>query len=114
MSQPEPQRKPKLPQPDSSDVVTIIVEGRGSKPAEPLPPHIRERINRQVVDSYAVDREKIAKVKQLAIHLGRHKGDLICEGLDLVLEKYRDQLGDLLASEAAAGTAKPENGSPSP
>ncbi|MGH7172263.1 MAG: hypothetical protein ACRELF_10375, partial [Gemmataceae bacterium] len=71
------------------------------------------RIKREVVDSYAVDRDKIAKVKQLAIHLGRHKADLICEGLDLVLEKYRDQLGDLLASEAAGAAAKPENGSPS-
>lgn len=112
MSQPQPQRKRKPPQPDSSNVVTIIVDGPGDKPVEPLPLHVRERLKRQVVDSYAVDREIIAKVKQLAIHLGRHKADLICEGLELVLEKYRDQLGDL-APESPCGTAKPENGPPS-
>jgi hypothetical protein len=109
MSQPQPQR----PQPDRPEVVDIIVEGRRSPPAKPLPPEVRERLRRQVVDSYAVDRDKIAKVKQLAIHLGRQKADLICEGLDLLLEKYRDKLDELLASQPPGDTAKPENGPPS-
>ncbi|HTU93848.1 MAG TPA: hypothetical protein VMF69_27455 [Gemmataceae bacterium] len=113
MSQPQPQRKPKPPQPDSSNVIDIIVGGRGDMPVKPFPPEVRERINRQVVDSYAVDRDLIAKVKQLAIHLGRHKGDLICEGLDLVLEKYRDQLSELLAQQPPGDAAKTENGPPS-
>ncbi|HTU93589.1 MAG TPA: hypothetical protein VMF69_26145 [Gemmataceae bacterium] len=111
----QPQREPDLPMPDSSNTFVLVQDDEGeSYTLPPLDPHYpQETLKGQTVDSYGVDREKIAKVKQLAIHLGRQKADLIREGLDLVLEKYRDQLGDLLASEPPSGEAKPENGVPS-
>ncbi|MHB1426186.1 MAG: ribbon-helix-helix domain-containing protein [Gemmataceae bacterium] len=113
MSQPQSQKKAKPPQPDSTDVVTLFVDEPEDTSVDPFPPQVRERLKREVVDSYAVDRDKIAKVKQLAIHLGVMKADLIGEGLDLVLEKYRDQLDELLAAQAPGETPKPEKGSPS-
>lgn len=113
MSQPQPHRSSQLPQPDNSDAEIIIVDFSADTPIQPLPPDVRDRLNRQVVDSYAVDRDKIAKVKQLAIHLSRQKAELIREGLDLVLEKYRDKLAELFATQPPGDAPKPENGPPS-
>lgn len=41
-----------------------------------------------------------------AERLGINEGDLLSEGFDLFLQKYRDKLGDLLASEPPNGDAK--------
>jgi hypothetical protein len=111
----QPQREPALPMPDSSDTFVIVKDDDGdSFTLPPIDPHYpQETLKGETVDSYGIDREKLAKVKQAAIRLGRSKADLIREGLQLVLEKYRDQLGDL-APESANGDAKPENGSSSP
>ncbi len=91
----------------------LIEDVGGDISAEELDRLYLQSLKREVVDSYAVHGEKIAMVKQLAIHLRRQKSDLICEGLDLVLEKYRDQLGELPPLQLPSGAAIPENGPPS-
>ncbi len=92
----QPQHNSEMPRSDSLDTVLIIAEGLGDSTVHPLDPHRREQIkSRKILDSYSIEPEKLAKVKQAAIRLERSKADLIREGLDMILEKYRDQLGDL-------------------
>lgn len=107
-----PQPESEMPRTDDLDSIIIIVDGPSQSPPRPLDPHLWKEL-RKKVDSYAVEPEKLAKVQRAARSLGISKADLICEGLDLVLEKYRDKLGDLLAPGPPTDAPKPENGSPS-
>lgn len=100
------QRASDMPTTDNSSTFEVFEAEAGATPAQYSDPYCPQTLKGQTVDSYAVDRDKIAKVKQLAIHLGRHKADLICEGLELVLEKYRDKLDELLASQQPNDAAK--------
>ena len=112
MSQPQAHSEPSVA--DSLDTTLVIVDGLEDAVARPRQLSPQERLERRkILDSYSIEPEKFANVKQAAIRLGRSKADLIREGLDLVLEKYRDQLANLVASEPPCGAAKPENGSPS-
>ena len=111
MSQPQAHSEPSVA--DSLDTTLVVVDGLEDAAARPRQLSPQERLERRkILDSYSIEPEKLAKVKQAAMRLGRSKADLIREGLDLVLEKYRDQLGDLLA-QALSGAAKSENGSSS-
>jgi hypothetical protein len=51
--------------------------------------------DRKIGDSYSISERQLRKVQAAAQKLKRSKADLIREGLDLVIEKYRDKLGDL-------------------
>jgi hypothetical protein len=90
---------------DSLDTVLIVAEGGGDTTVRPC-----DLSRRKILDSYSIEPEKLATVKQAAIRLGRSKADLIREGVDLVLEKYRDKLGDLASARPPADAPKPQNG----
>lgn len=109
----QPQSHAELPQADSLDTILIVVDGLGETPP-PRELSLEERLERRrVVDSYSVEPEKLAQVRKVAICLGRSKTQLIREGLDLVLQKYRDKLCDLPAPEPPSDAAKPESDPPS-
>lgn len=99
---------PEPPRGDSRDTIDIVADVSWDGTWRPANPH------RKVLDSYSIEPKQLDKVKRAAIQLGRSKADLIREGLDLVLEKYRDKLGDLLDPESPNGVVKPENGPSSP
>ena len=114
MSTSQPRRHSGAATSDSLDTTLIIVDGWGDPPTPFRPLSPQERLeSRKVVDSYAVEPEKILRVKKAAIFLGRSKADLICEALDLLLEKYHDQLGDLDSFDPFGQTPKPEDVPPS-
>lgn len=113
MSQPRTQSESPVVA-DSLDTTLIISDGLENAAERPRQLSPQERLERRkILDGYSIEPEKLAAVKQAAIRLGRSKADLIREGVELVLEKYRDKLGDLLGPEGQDGSAKPENGPPS-
>ena len=115
MSTSQPRRHSEAPTSDSLDTTLIIVDCRQDPPLPPRKLSEQERLERRrIVDSYAVEPEKIERVHQAAFLLGRSKAELIREGLDLVLEKYRDKLADLANLETPSDAPKPQDGSPSP
>ncbi|HEY7157029.1 MAG TPA: ribbon-helix-helix domain-containing protein [Gemmataceae bacterium] len=114
MSQQQPCPEP--PRGDCLDVIDIVVDDWGAPPPPPPPSGLsfQERLaRRQVVDSYAIHPEKLARVKEAAIRLGRDRSDLVREGLELVLEKYRDKLGDLDNPQPSSSAPKPDDVPPS-
>jgi hypothetical protein len=108
----QPQSQGNLSGADSSDTILLLVDFQeGEAPPRELSP--QERLERhRVVDSYSIEPEKLAQVRKAAICLGRTKAELIREGLDLVLEKYRDKLCDLPAPELPSDAPKPESEPP--
>jgi hypothetical protein len=109
MSQPQTHSESSVA--DSLDTTLVIVddfEDAVPQPRQLSPQELLER--RRILDSYSIEPEKLAKLKQAAIRLGRSKAELIREGVELILEKYRDKLGDLPDPESPNGDAKPENG----
>jgi hypothetical protein len=112
MSLPQPQAD--LPAPDDNNTFVVELAADTEITLNPLDPNYpQESLKGQTVDSYAIERAKLAKVTEAAIRLGRTKADLIREGVELVLEKYRDKLDDL-GTEAPNGDAKPPTGPFSP
>ncbi len=110
MSQSQPERRFEASQGDSSDCIDIFVDGLGDATPPPSPLSFQERLaNRRVVDSYAIHPDKLQQLNNAALHLGRDRAALIREGLDLVLEKYRDQLGDLLNRKPPGDVTNPQN-----
>jgi hypothetical protein len=114
MSTSQPRRHSEAPTSDSLDTIDIVVDGWQDPPTPPRQLSPQERLERRrVVDSYSIEPEKLAKVRKAAQRLGRGKAELIREGLDLLLEKYQDKLGDLDNPESSDDTPKEENGPPS-
>jgi hypothetical protein len=117
----QPQREPDVPIFDSSDTVLLIVDGGGDTTVRPTDPQLREQIERWqqrrrenlLDDRCSIKPEILKKMREAAERLGISEGDLICEGFNLLLHKYRDKLGDLLAPQPPGDAAKPENGPPS-
>lgn len=114
MSESQPNRRFPAVQGDSSDCIDIFVDDLGEATAPPSQLSFQERLaNRRVVDSYAIHPDKLQQLNNAAMHLGRHRAELVREGVDMVLEKYRDQLGDLLDPKPPCEVTKPPDDPPS-
>jgi hypothetical protein len=120
MSQPHSQ--PDKPTPDSDNTFVVeLAEDTDITAVHPLDPHLQEQLERWrqhrreklLDDRCSIKPETLKKIRIAAERLGVNEGDLLTEGFALLLQKYRDKVGDLLASEEAGGAAKPENGLPS-
>jgi hypothetical protein len=111
MNQPQPEPYFEIPEGDSDDCIDIIMDGPGDPIVPPSESTRSAPRIRQIVDSYAIEYEKLGTVKKAVIRLSRSKADLIREGLKLVLEKHRDKLGDLVNQTLPGETPKADNGS---
>lgn len=118
MSQFQPQRNPEMP--DTGDFV-LILDDPGDAPSLPLDPLLRERLERRqqqlreklLDERCSIAPENLKKLRIVAERLGWSEGDLICKGLDLVIEQHHDKLGDLTNPQPPDDAPKPDNGPPS-
>ncbi|HWG47178.1 MAG TPA: ribbon-helix-helix domain-containing protein [Gemmataceae bacterium] len=114
MNTSQPRHLSEAPTSDSLDTIDIIVDGWNDPPSPPRQLSPQERLElRRVLDSYSIEREKLDQVNKAAQRLGRSRSELIREGLELVLEKYHDKLGDLANPESSGDAPKPEGNPPS-
>jgi hypothetical protein len=114
MSTSQPRRHSEASTSDSLDTIDIVVDGWQDPPTPPRQLSPQERLERRrVVDSYSIEPEKLLRVKKAALRLGRSRSELIREGLDLLLEKYQDKLGDLDNPQPPGDAPKVENDPPS-
>lgn len=121
MSQPQPQSPVEIPLMDSSGSFDLVMDDPGDTTVRSMDPHLREQLERwqqrqreNLLDERcSIAPENLKKLRIAAERLGYSEGDLICAGLDLIIEKYRDKLGDLANPQPPSDGPKPDNGPPS-
>lgn len=117
MSSSQPRSDSPKPRSDNWVDAEIVLEERDP----PLDPQQREQLLREqrryrekLFDGRcSISPENLRKLRTAAERLGMSEGDLICAGLDLMLQRHRDKLGDLLNPQPPSDEPKPQTEPPS-